>query len=161
MRFFLSFYFLLYFLLSFLGVSLHALNPLEDQEFLISYRLKIVDSRVMGEEYSVSKPIVSRIKTAPYVLDYRCSITTRNSPDLKDSSLPIKLERFLLEIALKKEKERVIDCILKSQVAITHYDHSYKNGTTTTSILNLKALSVRASLVGDALFLDIFRKEEE
>ncbi len=157
MRFF-SF---LYFLLSFLGVSLHALSPLEDQEFLISYRLKIVDSRVMGEEYSVSKPIVSRIKTAPYVLDYRCSIITRNPPNLKDSSLPIKLERFLLEIALKKEKERVIDCILKSQVAITHYDHSYKNGTTTTSILDLKALSVRASLVGDALFLDIFRKEEE
>ncbi len=157
MRFFLFLYFLLYFL----GVSLHALNPLENQEFLISYRLKIVDSRVMGEEYSVSKPIVSRIKTAPYVLDYRCSIITHNSPDLKDSSLPIKLERFLLEIALKKEKERVIDCILKSQVAITHYDHSYKNGTTTTSILDLKALSVRASLVGDALFLDIFRKEEE
>ncbi len=157
MRFFLF----LYFLLCFLGVSLHALNPLEDQEFLISYRLKIVDSRVMGEEYSVSKPIVSRIKTAPYVLDYRCSITTRNPPNLKDSLLPIKSERFLLEIALKKEKEQVIDCILKSQVAITHYDHSYKNGTTTTSILNLKALSVRASLVGDALFLDIFRKEEE
>ncbi len=161
MRFFSFFYFLLYFLLSFLGVSLHALNPLEDQEFLISYRLKIVDSRVMGEEYSVSRPIVSRIKTAPYVLDYRCSIITRNPPNLKDSLLPIKLERFLLEIALKKEKERVIDCILKSQVAITHYDHSYKNGTTTTSILNLKALSVRASLVGNALFLDIFRKEEE
>ncbi|GAA8536699.1 hypothetical protein oki114_08760 [Helicobacter pylori] len=140
---------------------MHALNPLEDQEFLISYRLKIVDSRVMGEEYSVFKPIVSRIKTAPYVLDYHCSIITRNSPNLKDSLPPIKLERFLLEIALKKEKERVIDCILKSQVAITHYDHSYKNGTTTTSILNLKALSVRASLVGDALFLDIFRKEEE
>ncbi|GAA7759705.1 hypothetical protein HpBT0162_07760 [Helicobacter pylori] len=139
---------------------MHALSPLEDQEFLISYRLKIVDSRVMGEEYSVSKPIVSRIKTAPYVLDYHCSIITRNPPNLKDSSLPIKLERFLLEIALKKEKERVIDCILKSQVAITHYDHSYKNGTTTTSILDLKALSVRASLVGDALFLDIFRKEE-
>ncbi|TPH47487.1 hypothetical protein FIM73_03670 [Helicobacter pylori] len=157
MRFF-SFF---YFLLCFLGVSLHALNPLEDQEFLISYRLKIVDSRVMGEEYSVSKPIVSRIKTAPYVLDYHCSITTRNPPNLKDPSLPIKLERFLLEIALKKEKDRVIDCILKSQVAITHYDHSYKNGTTTTSILDLKALSVRASLVGDALFLDIFRKEEE
>ncbi|UKJ11672.1 hypothetical protein [Helicobacter pylori] len=155
MRFFLFFYFLLYFF----GVSLHALNPLEDQEFLISYRLKIVDSRVMGEEYSVSKPIVSRIKTAPYVLDYHCSIITHNSPDLKNPQ--IKLERFLLEIALKKEKERVIDCILKSQVAITHYDHSYKNGTTTTSILNLKALSVRASLVGDALFLDIFRKEEE
>ncbi len=154
MRFF-SFLYLLYFL----GVSLHALNPLEDQEFLISYRLKIVDSRVMGEEYSVSKPIVSRIKTAPYVLDYHCSIITRNLPDLKTPQ--IKLERFLLEIALKKEKERVIDCILKSQVAITHYDHSYKNGTTTTSILNLKALSVRASLVGDALFLDIFRKEEE
>ncbi len=161
MRFFSFFYFLLYFLLSFLGVSLHALNPLEDQEFLISYRLKIVDSRVMGEEYSVSRPIVSRIKTAPYVLDYRCSIIARNPPNLKDSLLPIKLERFLLEIALKKEKERVIDCILKSQVAITHYDHSYKNGTTTTSILDLKALSVRASLVGDALFLDIFRKEEE
>ncbi len=138
---------------------MHALNPLEDQEFLISYRLKIVDSRVMGEEYSVSKPIVSRIKTAPYVLDYRCSIITRNLPDLKNPQ--IKLERFLLEIALKKEKEQVIDCILKSQVAITHYDHSYKNGTTTTSILNLKALSVRASLVGDALFLDIFRKEEK
>ncbi|WP_162972228.1 hypothetical protein [Helicobacter pylori] len=155
MRFFLFLYFLLYFL----GVSLHALNPLENQEFLISYRLKIVDSRVMGEEYSVSKPIVSRIKTAPYVLDYHCSIITRNLPDLKNPQ--IKLERFLLEIALKKEKERVIDCILKSQVAITHYDHSYKNGTTTTSILNLKALSVRASLVGDALFLDIFRKEEE
>ncbi len=155
MRFFSFFYFLLYFL----GVSLHALSPLEDQEFLISYRLKIVDSRVMGEEYSVSKPIVSRIKTAPYVLDYHCSIITRNLPDLKNPQ--IKLERFLLEIALKKEKERVIDCILKSQVAITHYDHSYKNGTTTTSILNLKALSVRASLVGDALFLDIFRKEEE
>lgn len=115
----------------------------------------------MGEEYSVSKPIVSRIKTAPYVLDYHCSIITSNLPDLKNPLLPIKLERFLLEIALKKEKERVIDCILKSQVAITHYDHSYKNGTTTTSILNLKALSVRASLVGDALFLDIFRKEEE
>ncbi len=161
MRFFSFFYFLLYFLLSFLGVSLHALNPLEDQEFLISYRLKIVDSRVMGEEYSVSRPIVSRIKTAPYVLDYRCSIIARNPPNLKDSLLPIKLERFLLEIALKKEKERVIDCILKSQVAITHYDHSYKNGTTTTSILDLKALSIRASLVGDALFLDIFRKEEE
>ncbi|TPH62249.1 hypothetical protein FIM66_01250 [Helicobacter pylori] len=157
MRFFSSFYFLL----CFLGVSLHALNPLEDQEFLISYRLKIVDSRVMGEAYSVSKPIVSRIKTAPYVLDYHCSIITRNPPNLKDPSLPIKLERFLLEIALKKEKDRVIDCILKSQVAITHYDHSYRNGTTTTSILNLKALSVRASLVGDALFLDIFRKEEE
>ncbi|WP_033123064.1 hypothetical protein [Helicobacter pylori] len=157
MRFFSFFYFLLYFL----GVSLHALNPLEDQEFLISYRLKIVDSRVMGEEYSVSKPIVSRIKTAPYVLDYHCSIITRNSPNLKDSLLPIKLERSLLEIALKKEKERVIDCILKSQVAITHYDHSYKNGTTTTSILNLKALSVRASLLGDVLSLDIFRKEEE
>ncbi|WP_024948426.1 hypothetical protein [Helicobacter pylori] len=157
MRFFSFLYFLLYFL----GVSLHALNPLEDQEFLISYRLKIVDSRVMGEEYSVSKPIVSRIKTAPYVLDYHCSIITNNSPDLKNPLLQIKLERFLLEIALKKEKERVIDCILKSQVAITHYDHSYKNGTTTTSILNLKALSVRASLVGDALFLDIFRKEEE
>ncbi|WQS16364.1 hypothetical protein KVC92_03565 [Helicobacter pylori] len=157
MRFFLFLYFLLYFL----GVSLHALNPLENQEFLISYRLKIVDSRVMGEEYSVSKPIVSRIKTAPYVLDYHCSIITRNSPNLKDSLIPVKLEHFLLEIALKKEKERVIDCILKSQVAITHYDHSYKNGTTTTSILNLKALSVRASLVGDALFLDIFRKEEE
>ncbi|GAA9861350.1 hypothetical protein VN0630_12850 [Helicobacter pylori] len=140
---------------------MHALSPLEDQEFLISYRLKIVDSRVMGEAYSVSKPIVSRIKTAPYVLDYHCSIITRNPPNLKDPSLPIKLEHFLLEIALKKEKERVIDCILKSQVAITHYDHSYKNGTTTTSILNLKALSVRASLVGDALFLDIFRKEEE
>ncbi|GAA9123562.1 hypothetical protein Taiwan47_12540 [Helicobacter pylori] len=140
---------------------MHALNPLEDQEFLISYRLKIVDSRVMGEEYSVSKPIVSRIKTAPYVLDYHCSIITRNSPNLKDSLLPIKLERSLLEIALKKEKERVIDCILKSQVAITHYDHSYKNGTTTTSILNLKALSVRASLLGDVLSLDIFRKEEE
>ncbi len=155
MRFFSFLYFLLYFF----GVSLHALNPLEDQEFLISYRLKIVDSRVMGEEYSVSKPIVSRIKTAPYVLDYHCSIITRNLPDLKNPQ--IKLERFLLEIALKKEKERVIDCILKSQVAITHYDHSYKNGTTTTSILNLKALSVRASLVGDALFLDIFRKEEE
>ncbi|WP_212869659.1 hypothetical protein [Helicobacter pylori] len=155
MRFFSFLYFLLYFL----GVSLHALNPLEDQEFLISYRLKIVDSRVMGEEYSVSKPIVSRIKTAPYVLDYHCSIITHNLPDLKNPQ--IKLERFLLEIALKKEKERVIDCILKSQVAITHYDHSYKNGTTTTSILNLKALSVRASLVGDALFLDIFRKEEE
>ncbi len=161
MRFFSFLYFLLYFSLSFLGVSLHALNPLENQEFLISYRLKIVDSRVMGEEYSVSKPIVSRIKTAPYVLDYHCSIITRNLPDLKDPLLPVKLERFLLEIALKKEKERVIDCILKSQVAITHYDHSYKNGTTTTSILNLKALSVRASLVGDALFLDIFRKEEE
>ncbi|MGL2399532.1 hypothetical protein ACOWM2_00850 [Helicobacter pylori] len=157
MRFFSFFYCLLYFL----GVSLHALSPLEDQEFLISYRLKIVDSRVMGEEYSVSRPIVSRIKTAPYVLDYRCSIITRNPPDLKDSLLPIKSERFLLEIALKKEKERVIDCLLKSQVAITHYDHSYKNGTTTTSILDLKALSVRASLVGDALFLDIFRKEEE
>ncbi len=157
MRFFSFLYFLLYFL----GGSLHALNPLEDQEFLISYRLKIVDSRVMGEEYSVSKPIVSRIKTAPYVLDYHCSIITRNLPHLKDSLLPIKLERFLLEIALKKEKERVIDCILKSQVAITHYDYNYKNGTTTTSILNLKALSVRASLVGDALFLDIFRKEEE
>ncbi len=157
MRFFSFFYFLCYFL----GASLHALSPLEDQEFLISYRLKIVDSRVMGEEYSVSKPIVSRIKTAPYVLDYHCSIITRNPPTLKDSLLPIKLERFLLEMALKKEKERVIDCILKSQVAITHYDHSYKNGTTTTSILNLKALSVRASLVGDALFLDIFRKEEE
>ncbi|MEJ8616762.1 hypothetical protein [Helicobacter pylori] len=157
MRFFSSFYFLL----CFLGVSLHALNPLEDQEFLISYRLKIVDSRVMGEAYSVSKPIVSRIKTAPYVLDYHCSIITRNPPNLKDPSLPIKLERFLLEIALKKEKDRVIDCILKSQVAITHYDHSYRNGTTTTSILNLKALSVRVSLVGDALFLDIFRKEEE
>ncbi|AFI00906.1 hypothetical protein HG560_03420 [Helicobacter pylori] len=157
MRFFSFFYFLLYFL----GVSLYALNPLENQEFLISYRLKIVDSRVIGEEYSVSKPIVSRIKTAPYVLDYHCSIIIRNSPDLKESLLPVKLERFLLEIALKKEKERVIDCILKSQVAITHYDHSYKNGTTTTSILNLKALSVRASLVGDALFLDIFRKEEE
>ncbi len=157
MRFFSFLYFLLYFL----GVSLHALSPLEDQEFLISYRLKIVDSRVMGEEYSVSRPIVSRIKTASYVLDYRCSIIARNPPNLKDSLLPIKLERFLLEIALKKEKERVIDCILKSQVAITHYDHSYKNGTTTTSILDLKALSVRASLVGDALFLDIFRKEEE
>ncbi len=157
MRFFLFFYFLFYFL----GASLHALNPLEDQEFLISYRLKIVDSRVMGEEYSVSKPIVSRIKTAPYVLDYHCSIMTRNSFDLKDALLQIKLERFLLEIALKKEKEQVIDCILKSQVAITHYDHSYKNGTTTTSILNLKALSVKASLVGDALSLDIFRKEEE
>ncbi len=157
MRFFSFLYFLLYFL----GVSLHALNPLENQEFLISYRLKIVDSRVMGEEYSVSKPIVSRIKTAPYVLDYHCSIITRNLSGLKESLLPVKLERFLLEIALKKEKERVIDCILKSQVAITHYDHSYKNGTTTTSILNLKALSVRASLVGDALFLDIFRKEEE
>ncbi|MFP6106315.1 hypothetical protein ACLGAW_02190 [Helicobacter pylori] len=157
MRFFSFFYFLLYFL----GVSLHALSPIEDQEFLISYRLKIVDSRVMGEEYSVSKPIVSRIKTAPYVLDYRCSIITRNPPNLKNPLLQTKLERFLLEIALKKEKERVIDCILKSQVAITHYDHSYKNGTTTTSILNLKALSVRASLVGDALFLDIFRKEEE
>ncbi|WQS29440.1 hypothetical protein KVE05_04680 [Helicobacter pylori] len=157
MRFFSFLYFLLYFL----GVSLHALNPLESQEFLISYRLKIVDSRVMGEEYSVSKPIVSRIKTAPYVLDYHCSIITRNSPNLKNSLIPVKLERFLLEIALKKEKERVIDCILKSQVAITHYDYSYKNGTTTTSILNLKALSVRASLVGDALFLDIFRKEEE
>ncbi len=156
MRFFSFLYFLLYFL----GVSLHALNPLENQEFLISYRLKIVDSRVMGEEYSVSKPIVSRIKTAPYVLDYHCSIITRNLSGLKESLLPVKLERFLLEIALKKEKERVIDCILKSQVAITHYDHSYKNGTTTTSILNLKALSVRASLVGDALFLDIFRKEE-
>ncbi|MCQ2682934.1 hypothetical protein JT214_07380 [Helicobacter pylori] len=140
---------------------MHALNPLENQEFLISYRLKIVDSRVMGEEYSVSRPIVSRIKTAPYVLDYRCSIITRNPPNLKDSLPQMKLERFLLEIALKKEKERVIDCILKSQVAITHYDHSYKNGTTTTSILDLKALSVRASLVGDALFLDIFRKEEE
>lgn len=100
MRFFSFFYFLLYFL----GVSLHALNPLEDQEFLISYRLKIVDSRVMGEEYSVSKPIVSRIKTAPYVLDYRCSIITRNPPNLKDPLLPIKLERFLLEIALKKKK---------------------------------------------------------
>ncbi len=157
MRFFSFCYFLLYLL----GVSLHALSPLEDQEFLISYRLKIVDSRVMGEEYSVSRPIVSRIKTAPYVLDYRCSIIARNPPNLKDSLLPIKLERFLLEIALKKEKERVIDCILKSQVAITHYDHSYKNGTTTTSILDLKALSVRASLVGDVLFLDIFRKEEE
>ncbi|MFB1301820.1 hypothetical protein KVK86_03475 [Helicobacter pylori] len=157
MRFFSFFYFLLYFL----GVSLHALSPIEDQEFLISYRLKIVDSRVMGEEYSVSKPIVSRIKTAPYVLDYRCSIITRNPLNLKDSLPQMKLERFLLEIALKKEKERVIDCILKSQVAITHYDHSYKNGTTTTSILDLKALSVRASLVGDALFLDIFRKEEE
>ncbi len=157
MRFFSFFYFLLYFL----GFSLHALNPLENQEFLISYRLKIVDSRVMGEEYSVSRPIVSRIKTAPYVLDYRCSIITRNSPNLKDPLLPIKPERFLLEIALKKEKERVIDCILKSQVAITHYDHSYKNGTTTTSILDLKALSVRASLVGDMLSLDIFRKEEE
>lgn len=150
-----------YFLLYLLGVSLHALSPLENQEFLISYRLKIVDSRVMGEEYSVSKPIVSRIKTAPYVLDYHCSIITRNPPNLKDSLPQMKLERFLLEIALKKEKERVIDCILKSQVAITHYDHSYKNGTTTTSILDLKALSVRASLVGDALFLDIFRKEEE
>ncbi|RVZ31071.1 hypothetical protein EC541_05665 [Helicobacter pylori] len=157
MRFFSFFYFLLYFL----GVSLHALSPIEDQEFLISYRLKIVDSRVMGEEYSVSKPIVSRIKTAPYVLDYRCSIITRNPLNLKDSLPQMKLERFLLEIALKKEKERVIDCILKSQVAITHYDHSYKNGTTTTSILDLKALSVRASLVGDELFLDIFRKEEE
>ncbi|PUD71348.1 hypothetical protein C2R69_06530 [Helicobacter pylori] len=157
MRFFSFFYFLFYFL----GVSLHALSPLEDQEFLISYRLKIVDSRVMGEEYSVSKPIVSRIKTTPYVLDYHCSIITRNLPDLKNPLLQTKLERFLLEIALKKEKERVIDCILKSQVAIMHYDHSYKNGTTTTSILNLKALSVRASLVGGALSLDIFRKEEE
>lgn len=157
MRFFSFFYFLLYFL----GVSLHALSPLEDQEFLISYRLKIVDSRVMGEEYSISKPIVSRIKTAPYVLDYHCSIITRNLPNLKNPLLKTQSERFLLEIALKKEKERVIDCILKSQVAITHYDHSYKNGTTTTSILDLKALSVRASLVGDALFLDIFRKEEE
>ncbi|MFP6020881.1 hypothetical protein ACLF8V_05445 [Helicobacter pylori] len=157
MRFFSFCYFLLYLL----GVSLHALSPLENQEFLISYRLKIVDSRVMGEEYSVSKPIVSRIKTAPYVLDYHCSIITRSPPNLKDSLPQMKLERFLLEIALKKEKERVIDCILKSQVAITHYDHSYKNGTTTTSILDLKALSVRASLVGDALFLDIFRKEEE
>ncbi|MFA4807733.1 hypothetical protein [Helicobacter pylori] len=157
MRFFSFCYFLLYLL----GVSLHALSPLENQEFLISYRLKIVDSRVMGEEYSVSKPIVSRIKTAPYVLDYHCSIITRNPPNLKDSLPQMKLERFLLEIALKKEKERVIDCILKSQVAITHYDHSYKNGTTTTSILDLKALSVRASLVEDALFLDIFRKEEE
>ncbi|MGL2807773.1 hypothetical protein ACQJ93_04625 [Helicobacter pylori] len=157
MRFFSFCYFLFYFL----GVSLHALSPLEDQEFLISYRLKIVDSRVMGEEYSISKPIVSRIKTAPYVLDYHCSIITSNLPDLKDSLLQTKLERFLLEIALKKEKERVIDCLLRSQVAITHYDHSYKNGTTTTSILNLKALSVRASLVGDALSLDIFRKEEE
>ncbi|MBH0235903.1 hypothetical protein [Helicobacter pylori] len=157
MRFFSFFYFLLYFL----GVSLHALSPLEDQEFLISYRLKIVDSRVMGEEYSVSKPIVSRIKTAPYVLDYHCSITTSNLPNLKDPLPQIKLERFLLEIALKKEKERVIDCLLKSQVAITHYDHSYKNGTTTTSILDLKALSVRASLEGDMLSLDIFRKEEE
>nr|WRE11128.1 hypothetical protein KVC08_03325 [Helicobacter pylori] len=157
MRFFSFCYFLLYLL----GVSLQALSPLENQEFLISYRLKIVDSRVMGEEYSISKPIVSRIKTAPYVLDYRCSIITSNLPDLKDSLPQMKLERFLLEIALKKEKERVIDCLLKSQVTITHYDHSYKNGTTTTSILNLKALSVRASLVGDALFLDIFRKEEE
>ncbi len=36
-----------------------------------------------------------------------------------------------------------------------------KNGTTTTSILNLKALSVKASLEGDMLSLDIFRKEEE
>ncbi|MCQ2701369.1 hypothetical protein JT228_03100 [Helicobacter pylori] len=157
MRFFSFCYFLFYFL----GVSLQALSPLEDQEFLISYRLKIVDSRVMGEEYSVSKPIVSRIKTAPYVLDYHCSIITRNLPDLKNPLLQIKLERFLLEIALKKEKERVIDCLLKSQVVITHYDHSYKNGTTTTSILNLKALSVKASLEGDMLSLDIFRKEEE
>ncbi len=157
MRFFSFCYFLSYFL----GVSLQALSPIEDQEFLISYRLKIVDSRVMGEEYSVSKPIVSRIKTAPYVLDYHCSIITSNLPDLKNPLLQTKLERFLLEIALKKEKERVIDCLLRSQVAITHYDHSYKNGTTTTSILNLKALSVRASLVGDALSLDIFRKEEE
>ncbi|MFP5961006.1 hypothetical protein ACLF83_05375 [Helicobacter pylori] len=157
MRFFSFFYFLLYFL----GVSLQALSPLEDQEFLISYRLKIVDSRVMGEEYSVSKPIVSRIKTAPYVLDYRCSIITSNLPNLKNPLLKTQSERFLLEIALKKEKERVIDCLLKSQVVITHYDYSYKNGTTTTSILNLKALSVRASLVGDVLSLDIFRKEEE
>ncbi|AGT73970.1 hypothetical protein HPSA20_0733 [Helicobacter pylori SouthAfrica20] len=144
-----------------LGAFLHAFSPLEDQEFLISYRLKIVDSRVMGEEYFVSKPIVSRIQTAPYVLDYHCSITTHNLPNLKDPLLKTRLERFLLEIALKKEKEQVIDCILKSQVAITHYDRSYKNGTTTTSILNLKALSVKASLVGDALSLDIFRKEEE
>ncbi|EQD88814.1 hypothetical protein HPSA50_1135 [Helicobacter pylori SouthAfrica50] len=145
----------------FLGAFLHAFSPLEDQEFLISYRLKIVDSRVMGEEYSVSKPIVSRIQTAPYVLDYHCSITTHNLPNLKDPLLKTQLERFLLEIALKKEKEQVIDCILKSQVIITHYDRSYKNGTTSISILNLKALSVKASLVGDALSLDIFRKEEE
>ncbi|WP_199766393.1 hypothetical protein [Helicobacter acinonychis] len=157
MRFFLFLCSLFYFF----GAFLHAFSPLEDQEFLISYRLKIVDSRVMGEEYFVSKPIVSRIQTAPYVLDYHCSITTHNLPNLKDPLLKTQLERFLLEIALKKEKEQVIDCILKSQVAITHYDRSYKNGTTTTSILNLKALSVKASLVGDALSLDIFRKEEE
>lgn len=97
-------FFILLFFILFLGVSLHALSPLEEQEFLISYRLKIVDSRVMGEEYSVSKPIVSRIKTAPYVLDYHCSIITRNLPDLKNPLLQTKLERFLLEIALKKKK---------------------------------------------------------
>lgn len=100
MRFFSFLYFLLYFL----GVSLHALNPLEDQEFLISYRLKIVDSRVMGEEYSVSKPIVSRIKTAPYVLDYHCSIITHNLPDLKKPLAPNKTRTLPFRNSVKKRK---------------------------------------------------------
>ncbi|AFI04161.1 hypothetical protein [Helicobacter cetorum] len=155
MRFFLLFYLL--------GAFLKALSPLENQEFLISYRLKIIDSVAVGEEYSISKPIASRIKTAPYVLDYHCLIIAHNLPTInsKDPHLQARLENSLLERALKKEKEQIIDCLLKSQVAITHYDNSYKNGTTTTSILNLKALSVRASLAGNVLSLDIFRKEEE
>ncbi|WP_104714104.1 hypothetical protein [Helicobacter cetorum] len=155
MRFFLFFYLL--------GAFLKALSPLENQEFLISYRLKVVDARVMGEEYAVSKPIISRIETTPYVLDYHCLIVAKDLPttNSKDPRLQARLENSLLERALKQEKEQIIDCLLKSQVAITHYDNSYKNGTTTTSILNLKALSVRASLAGNVLSLDIFRKEEE
>lgn len=42
-----------------------------------------------------------------------------------------------------------------------YYDYSYKNGIIIMSIFNFKVLSVRVSLVGDVLFLDIFRKEEE
>ncbi|AFI06028.1 hypothetical protein [Helicobacter cetorum] len=160
MRFFLFFYLLGAFLI---GAFLQAFSPLENQEFLISYRLKVVDARVIGEEYSISKPIASRIKTAPYVLDYHCLIVAKDLPttETKDPILQARLENSLLERALKQEKEQIIDCLLKSQVAITHYDNSYKNGTTTTSILNLKALSVRASLAGNVLSLDIFRKEEE
>lgn len=78
------------------------------------YCLKIVDFRVMGEEYFVFKFIVSCIKIVFYVLDYYCFIIICNLFNLKNFLFLIKLECFFLEIVLKKEKEWVIDCILKS-----------------------------------------------
>ncbi|RDU72114.1 hypothetical protein [Helicobacter brantae] len=86
-----------------------------EMEFIISYKAKMQDDILVGEDYKVSEVIDSKgirgIKDGDYQLFKICNIIPRDYEGVED-------EASFIKKVLKTQRELVLDCLYSSGVKI-------------------------------------------